>query len=273
MIVDAHLHIWRAVPAHPHPDMTIVSPVSDVPVELLNEYMNEHQVERAVLVQPLYPGEDNRYVADTAAAMPERFAAVCVVDPRRPEAPNRLEYWVRERGCKGLRLRPRVPDETAAFNAPKSSALWDRVQALKVVVSLLASPQHLQTVARWAERYPDVAITLDHMAYPDIAAGIDALAFQDLLALARYPGVFVKVSGYYYHSVEPYPYRDCWTAFRAIYDTFGADRLIWGSDFPHVLLKTDYRRNLLLQERAYTFLSSHELGRIMGENAAELYWS
>src|SRR6266852_1539281 len=96
------------MPTYPNPAGTIVSPLSDVPVELLMQYMTEHGVDRAVLVQPMYPGEDNSYVANCAAAQPDRIAAVCVVDPRQPEAADRLEYWVREHGCKGLRLRPRL---------------------------------------------------------------------------------------------------------------------------------------------------------------------
>src|SRR5262245_33785236 len=130
MIIDAHLHIWRADPAHPNPAGTTVSPVSDVPVELLNEYMAEHGVDRAVLVQPMYPGEDNSYVADCAAAQPERFAVVCVVDPRKEGAADRLEYWVRQRGCTGLRLRPRFPDEAACFGAPSTFPLWERARDL-----------------------------------------------------------------------------------------------------------------------------------------------
>src|SRR5438552_4160508 len=55
MIVDAHLPVWRAIPAYPEPAVTTISPVSDVPVELLREYMAEHGVDRAVLVQPMYP--------------------------------------------------------------------------------------------------------------------------------------------------------------------------------------------------------------------------
>ena len=62
-----------------------MSPTSDIRVELLDQYMDEHRVDRAVLVQPLYPGEDNSYVAHCATRQPERFCAVCVVDSGAPE--------------------------------------------------------------------------------------------------------------------------------------------------------------------------------------------
>jgi len=104
MIVDAHVHIWKQDLGFPNPAATFMSPTSDIPLELLGRYMDEHGVGRAVLVQPMYPGEDNSLIADAARAEPGRYAAVCVVDPRLPEAPDRLEFWVKERGCRGLRL-------------------------------------------------------------------------------------------------------------------------------------------------------------------------
>ncbi len=151
--------------------------------------------------------------------------------------------------------------------------LWHRAAALKLVVSVYAGTEHLATVAALAERFPDVPILLDHMAHPDVAGGVKAATFQTLLDLERFPRLAVKVSGYSYYSGQGYPYTDCAELFRALYDRFGPTRLIWGSDFPHVLLKIGYRRSLLFQQRAYPFLSQADLDLIMGGNAAELYWS
>ena len=273
MLIDAHLHVWRAAPDYPNPSGTTVSPLSDVPVEVLRQYMAEYDVDRAVIVQPLYPGEDNSYVADCAAAEPERLAAVCVVDPRDAEAPDRLEYWVTERGCKGLRLRPSVAEEAACFGDPSTFPLWERADRLSVVISVLAGPEHLEAIGAVARRFPEVAIMIDHMAHPVVAEGAGSASFQSLLNLASQPRVLVKVSGHSYYSNEAYPFADCDDLFRALYDRFGPKRLIWGSDFPHVLLKIGYRRAMLLPRRAYPYLASEELDSIMGENAAQLYWA
>jgi predicted TIM-barrel fold metal-dependent hydrolase len=273
LIVDAHVHVWRAMPDYLTPTTTAISPLSDVPVELLQEYMDEYGINRTVLVQPLYPGEDNSYVADCAAADPARFATVCVINPLNPGAEDRLEFWARKRGCKGLRLRPRISAEGAVFGSPATLPLWERASALGIVISVLANPEHLPTVALLAERFPDLPIVLDHMAHPDVVGGVQTQEFQTLLKLARYPNVYVKVSGYYYYSRQPYPYADCHDLFRALHDRFGPTRLVWGSDFPHVLLKVGYRRNLLLQQRVYPFLSQDDLDLIMGRNATKLYWA
>lgn len=272
MTIDAHLHIWRATTTYPNPSVTHVSPFSDVPLELLQEYMDEYDVAGAVLVQPLFPGTDNSYVADCAAREPDKFAAVCVVDHRLPEAAEQLRYWADDRGCRGIRLRPRLAGEEAWFGDPPTFPLWERAIASNVIVSVLANPQHLPALAKLAERFPQANIIVDHFAHPDVSAGVHAPEFQTLLALARFPNVYVKATGYYYFSRERYPWKDCWDFFHAVYDRFGAGRMIWGSDFPHVLLNSGYRRNLLLQERAYPFLTTTERKLLMHDNAAHLYF-
>src|SRR5205823_977830 len=119
--------------------------------------------------------------------------------------------------------------------------------------------------AQLAERFPEVAIVLDHMGHPAVQDGVRSPAFQQLLDLARFPRVFVKVSGFYYCSRQPYPYADCVEPVRALVDRFGASRLMWGSDFPHVLLKAGYQRTLRVIERACPFLSTAERSSVMGE--------
>ncbi len=273
MIVDAHTHVWRATTEFPNPSATIVSPLSDIPIELLSGYMDEFGVDRAVLVQPIYPAEDNSLVADCATTEPDRFAAVCVVDPNTPDAADKLEYWVSERGCRGLRLRPAVPAEEAAFGAVSSFPIWECAAQLGIVINVLARQRHMPALDSLGERFPTVPVIVDHMAHPDVSAGVGSAEFQTLLGLARHENVYVKPTGYCYYSGQAYPYRDCGEFFRALYDRFGPRRLVWGSDFPHVLLKCGYNRMLKLQEREFTFLTDDELALIMGGNAMRLYWN
>lgn len=269
MIVDSHLHVWRADPDYPQPSATIVSPYSDVPLEVYEQYMDEFGIDRAVFVQPLFPGEDNSYVADCAARDRDRFAAVCVVDPRKSTATDTLEFWVKEQHCKGLRLRPIVPAEAECFGSSTTFPLWQRVQDLNVVVNVLCDFEHLPALADLAQRFPEVPILIDHMAHPDPIAD----SFQKLTQLAQFANVSVKVSGFYSFSKQPYPWRDCDELIRQLYDSFGPNRLLWGSDFPHVLLKCGYNRSVTHLERACPFLSDNDLNRIRGRNAFELYWA
>ena len=271
-VIDAHLHVWRALPESVPGLPTIVSPHEDVPVERALDVLDRHGVDRAVLVQPVFRGEDNSYVATAAQARPDRLAAVCVVDPRRPDAADRLEHWAVAFGCRGLRLRPRVPMESAAFGHPATFPLWERARSLGVVVSVLANPEHLSTIGTLAARFPEVPLVIDHLAHPKVAEGIGGAGFQELLGLASHPLVFVKMSGYYHFTDQPDPYSDCWPFFQALFDRFGPDRLIWGSDFPHVERTTGYASALELVRGGLPFLSGPDRELILGGNAAKLYW-
>lgn len=270
-VVDSHLHVWRAA-AGPTPGVqTIVPPQTDVPVELAAETMDEHGVSRAVLVQPVFPGEDNTYVAACARSAPERFAAVCVVDPRRAGAEERLEHWVRL-GCRGLRLRPRIAGEQEIFGDPATYRLWETAERLGVVVSLLAGVEHAQRIGKLAERFSRVPIVIDHLGHPDPREGASGGGFRALLALAQHANVYLKLSGFYHFSRERFPFSDCAVQVRAAYENFGGERLLWGSDFPHVLLACGYVRSLGVVEEALGRLNAADQVRVMGGNVERLYW-
>jgi predicted TIM-barrel fold metal-dependent hydrolase len=269
--VDGHLHVWRAAEGKTPGVTTLVPPQTDVPIEWAAKTICANGIDRAVLVQPVFRGEDNAYVAQCARNEPDRFAAVCVIDPRTPGAPERLATWV-ARGCRGLRLRPRIADEAALFGDPATFPLWEAAGRLGVVVSVLCGPEHAAMIGTLAERFPDVPIVIDHLAHPNLAAGVRAASFRNLVDLARCSNVFIKISGYYHFSVEPFPFADCWDAMRAAYDRFGPARLVWGSDFPHVEIKCGYPQSMQLPGLAMGAWPSADCELVMGLNALKLYW-
>ena len=223
MIVDAHAHLWKATASAA---ATIMDPRCDIPASLLETYLREHGVDRAVLVQPMYPGEDNSLILDVARANPGRFAAVVVA-----HSPERLAACA---GARGLRVRP-------AMEGIGSDALWDAARGL--VVSVLGRPEHVGDVAAKAARFPDVPIVVDHFLHGEA-----------VLDLARFPNVHVKVSGMHHFAYTEALLRD-------VRSRFGLDRMLWGSDFPHVLLRAGYAGAMRVPD----------LER-MSATAARLYW-
>jgi L-fuconolactonase len=270
-MIDAHTHVWRAVVDHPDPTATIVSPVCDVGEQSLLEHMDEHGVDAAVLVQPVCAGFDNSLVADLARTDAVRFAAVCAVDPNDAAARSELERWA-ALGCRGVRLRPLKPDEHDAFQSAGDQPVWDAADDAGLVVSLYMGRQHLPALRRLVERFPDTDVVIDHMALPDPVAGASARAWAELLALASFPRVNVKVSGFHYFAREAYPHSDCRGLLESLCQTFGTERLLWGSDYPHTLLRSGYARGVKQLARVLPDLSSDELAAIMGGTAQRLYW-
>ena len=267
--VDAHLHLWQPDFSYPDPGGTAVSPTCDIPPTLLEGYMEEYDIDRAVIVQPVYPGEDNQFVVRCARANPQRYAVVCVIDPRLPSAARRLAIWVEHNGCRGLRLRPKVPDEAACFGAPETFPIWEYAAEAGVVISVLCDWEHLPIINQLAKRFPSVNIVVDHLAHPPSLRVDDC---SDLLNLARHANVYLKVSGYAYYSRDRYPFADCVPLVKAVYEQFGPSRMIWGSDFPHILLQSGYGRTVKWIERSCDFLSAENQALVMGGNALRLYW-
>src|SRR5262245_14685783 len=91
-VIDSHLHVWDGTAAglDPSPMKVGYSAQATASLELFMDYMDEAGVARAVYVQPWFYHWDNSYMVACLRRFPDRFRAVCVVDPRGPEAPAAL---------------------------------------------------------------------------------------------------------------------------------------------------------------------------------------
>jgi L-fuconolactonase len=277
-VVDAHLHVWDETAAgkDPGPMRNAYSPQSPAPVELFLDYMAEAGIGQAVFVQPWFYHWDNSYLARSLERFPERFRGVCVIDPRGPAAPAALRRW-RERGITGIRLRPQREGEDPApgawFGTDATLPLWEAIAETGTIVCTLWAGPDLVRLHGLLARFPSVRVVVDHLNNPDPARGLQDPAFQALLEVARLPGVYVKLSGFHHWCRERYPYRDGMPFVQAAVRAFGAERCLWGSDFPHVLAGCGYVRSRHLLPREATFLSDAALAAIMGETAERLWFA
>ena len=246
-------------------------------VELFMDYMGEAGVDRAVFVQPWFYHGDNDYMLRCRERFPERFRAVCVVEPYGPEAPAALRRWV-ARGATGIRLRGPRPDERLPFGpswfgTDETLPLWEAIAEAGLIVCPLQAGTDLGRVRNLLRRFPGVRLVVDHLNNPDPGLGLDQPAFHALLELADLPQVHAKLSGFHHWCRQRYPYRDGMPFVRATLQAFGADRCMWGSDFPHVLAGCGYVRNRNFLLREATFLSTMELDAVMGGTAERLWFA
>lgn len=276
-IVDAHLHVWDATAAGKDPGPMAVgySPQSSAPVELFQDYMEEAGVARAVFVQPWFYHWDNSYIASCLQRFPDRFRGVCVIDPRGPDAPANLRHW-RGHGYTGLRLRPlregEHPTPGAWLATDETMPLWEAIAETGTIACVMHGKTELARLHPWLVRYPAMRVVIDHLNNPVPTDGLGQPIFRALLELARFPNVFVKLSGFHHWCRERYPYRDGMPYVEAAVAAFGADRCLWGSDFPHVLAGCGYVRNRNFLPREARFLSSVDLEAIMGGTAERLWF-
>jgi L-fuconolactonase len=182
-----------------------------------------------------------------------------------------------EQGAQGVRLR-------ADIRSPGDDplAIWRTAQTLGMSVSCSGSPDLFAdpAFAQLAAELPDLPIIIEHLA--SLKATATALPDGQLCAqifdLARFPNLYMKIHGLgeictrNMPVTEPFPFDRTGVALlRMAYDAFGADRLMWGSDFPPVSGREGYGNALHLTMAELADLSPEENALIFGGVAARVY--
>ena len=276
-VIDAHLHVWDETAAGKDPGPMAVgySAQSVATLELFQDYMEEAGVRKAVFVQPWFYHWDNSYLTRSIHRAPERFRGVCGIDPRGPQAPVELRKW-RAQGITGIRLRAFRPGEGPVggpwFGTDETLPLWEAFAETGTIVTALWPGREVTRLHGLLARFPNVRVIIDHLNKPVPSEGVEQPRFQALLELASLPTVHVKLSGFHHWCLDRYPYPSAMPFVQAAVAAFGADRCMWGSDFPHVLAGCGYVRNRNLLARAATFLSPGQLDAIMGGTAARVWF-
>jgi predicted TIM-barrel fold metal-dependent hydrolase len=254
-IIDPHVHVWTHDPQFPFAKETRTPPADDATVEMLLELMKKHSVERTVIIQVIHYRWDNSYVASVLKRHSRIFHGVARVDPENPAAPEHLSKLVQEQGFHGVRLSPAGNSAGDWFKGALMPPLWKRCEELKVPMTILAPITRMPDVALLADKHPDLTIVIDHMADCPIDQP-DQL--EKLLALKRYPKLFVKISHTWSLSRQPFPFRDTWPQVKRVYDAFGPQRLMWATDWPIVNARASYTQALAVVKDEMDFLNADD---------------
>ena len=121
------------------------------------------------------------------------------------------------------------------------------------------------------EKYPETKVVVDHFAMIKTEDGMDSAPFQTLMGLARFANVYLKVSGLHYWG-DRYPFPEAQKHLKAAHAAFGAKRLMWGSDWPHMLFGYGYVRCINFVRRDIDWLSAQDKEDILGGTAYRLFW-
>lgn len=278
-ITDAQVHMYEADTAeHPWPhEPGRTSPPAKHPLSFTAEEMlgamEAIGVDRAVIVPPVWAGENNVPALAAAAKHPDRFAVMGRLDPYDAASPDRLERWLEQPSMIGIRMSGRWGStKTPMLDALTDPALewyWSACERLGIPLMVLtgAHPARLGPIA---ERHPNLALIVDHLSAQRGDTVAEAFAaYDDLVALARYPRVFVKVGNAPDRSLHPFPFEDVHRYLRGIYDAFGSRRMLWEADITQ-LTKNTYAECLRLWQEGLPFLTADDREWILGRAAAEI---
>jgi L-fuconolactonase len=218
---------------------------------------------------------DASYAVEVRNKYPGRFGLIKPVNPSDPAVAETIAQWAATPGTVGIRIMMnrdvsedpadpginRVLAAGARHGLPVNILCWGR----------------LEQAAALAARNPDTSIVIDHLGLQQpFEPPPPAQPFADLpkvLEVARQPNVAIKITGACTLSREAYPYKDIWDPLARIFDTFGIDRCMWGTDWTRAVKLLTYQQGVDAF-RNTDRLSDSDKRTLMGGTLQRLYkWS
>ncbi len=232
-------------------------------------------VDGALLVSPfsLYR-YDASYALDVYAKHPDRFGLIKPFDPQSKSVADEIAEWTRRPGVVGVRIML-TAQPFDADDPGLSRALATAAQA-GVPVNLMCWGR-LPLVRELARRHPDTQLVVDHVGLVqpfDPPAPPEPFAdLANVLSLAECDNVAIKISGACTLSHQAFPYPDIWDPLGKVFDAFGFDRCMWGTDWTRAVELLTYEQGVEAF-RVTDRLSDSERSALMGGTLARIYnWS
>jgi L-fuconolactonase len=209
-------------------------------------------------------------VLDTARSFPDRFVAVCTLDPRVPDAPAQLTECVNN-GAAGLRMR--ASTRTGPLDWLTSEALWQRAADLRLPVCVHFMEHNqaegVRLLPDLLARFPTVPVVLDHVGNPPWRDGPPEYGLAPLLRLACFENLYLKFATLNLVRLEAAQVEPR-VALEHLIGAFGASRIMWGSDAPNT--PGDYAQMLVRIRVALSGVTDDEQRCwILGGTALRLY--
>lgn len=284
-VVDAHLHLFESVseryPRDVFPGLT--PPERRAPMDEYFGYMERAGVDKAVIVAVSHHDE---YVRDVVATRPDLFAIVGVQDVTAEDQLSNYRERRQATPFQGFRL----------FNLDEDPALRaDRIAMFPVLQQMAADGVKLWFYApveqvllldRVLDHIPDLEVVINHLGFcpsiwdeirsdewgrPRFSLALPPQSLSTIEVIAARPNVYVHLSGQYAFTQEPYPHPDLQSTVDAIYGMFGAERVMWASDYPWIAVEPGYPEQLALVDHYLPDLSRSDRDAIRGGNAMRLF--
>jgi L-fuconolactonase len=272
MRIDSHQHFWRYDAAQ-YPWIPKGSPLDrDWLPNDLAPLLTATGLDGCVAVQARQTIEESRWLLELAARAPIIKGVVGWVDLRSGSIGKQLADLAGNPKFRGVRhVVQDEPDVNFLLGTDFQRGIGTLHQ-FGLTYDLLVFPKQLPAAIELVRKFPEQPFVLDHIAKPPIKAGTLDPWREEIRELAKTPNVLCKVSGLVTEadhatwSAEDFkPFLD------VIFDAFGEDRLMFGSDWPVCLLAGNYERVFKLVDDYARPLSAAARAKLLGENARRFY--
>jgi L-fuconolactonase len=277
VIIDSQVHLWTPdTPDRPWPTdrPNDHNPQRERPLEApeMLALMDEAGVDRAVIVPPIWAGDDNLSAMEWCTEYPDRLAIMGRFDLWDPDR-ERIERWLDQPGMLGIRMSyPRERGTEWLMDPDEVRWFWDAAERLNIPIMLFC--MGTKPVRAIAEAHPGLRLIIDHLGLrivgPTSGPEVDPFEhLDDLLGLGEFPNVYGKFSSLPSYSRTAYPFPDLAGPLEAVFDSFGARRLMWGSDVTR-LRNATYAECVEHVRSGLDFLSDEDRDWVLGSTAASV---
>jgi L-fuconolactonase len=275
--IDAHQHFWRIARGDYGWLTPALAPIHrDFLAADLAPLLAEAGIERTILVQAAPTLAETEFLLELAARTRSVAGVVGWVDFAGPDAADRIAGLAKDPLLVGLRpMVQDIADDDWLLRADLAPA-FDALVAHDLVLDALVLPRHLSRLLVVLDRHPRLAVVVDHAAKPEIAeARHDPSRHDrwraDMAAVAARPGTTCKLSGLVTEAGPGWTVAMLRPVVDHLLGTFGAARLLWGSDWPVVTLAASYQSWLVAAAGLTDHLGADEKAAVFGGNAARIY--
>lgn len=271
-IIDAQVHAYER--DRPERPWTAVLPgPAEVTGDDMVKAMDAVGVDGAILVSPYTMYRyDASYALEVYAAHPDRFCLVKPVDPSDPAVLETIADWAKTDGAVAIRIMM-AHGVSADPNDPGVQSVLAAAGKHGLPINLLAWGC-LDDAAQLARQFPDTRLVIDHLGLqqpfeppaPDAPFG----DLETVLALADCANVAIKITGACTLSHAGYPYGDIWDPLARMFDRFGLERCMWGTDWTRAVNLLTYEQGVA-PFRETDRLTADEKAMLMGGSLKQIY--
>lgn len=270
--IDSHQHFWTLARGDYGWLTPELGPIHrDFGPTDLAPLLERHGIARTILVQAAPTVAETLFLLETARRTPFVAGVVGWCDFEAPDVATTIRSLASDRLLVGL--RPMVHDiaDPGWVARPSLAPAFEALIANRLVFDALLKPVHMAPLETVLLRHPDLTVVIDHAAKPDLVRGELGGWERGIAALAAYPNTVCKLSGLVTEAGPDWTFETLRPVVNHLIATFGPERLLWGSDWPVVTLRSDYARWFEAAASLLSDLDEAEREAVFGGNARRIY--
>jgi L-fuconolactonase len=273
MRVDSHQHFWRYDPAQ-YPWIESDWPIrKDFLPEDLAPILECHQIAGTIAVQARQSWEETSWLLELAGQFDWIFGVVGWIDLRAKTLPQQLSFAADNQKLVGFRhVVQDETDPTFLLRQPFIEGIRALESQGRFAYDLLIYHHQLASALQFVEQFPKLRIILDHLAKPDLRKHTKQPWTDQIRQLGQSTHVACKISGLITEAEWSHWKEDDLIYYlEVVWEAFGPKRLLFGSDWPVMLLSGSYKRWLELLDHWIQSKGQEEADGFWGANAMRWY--